>query len=446
MKKRYLKVIIFTIMVLLCIFGTKSNVFAEEKDIKDFNYISDKEVFVGNDCGDIKIDNNGNEYFHYSYFDFVKENDVIEIINKDETKNTYTYYYRDTNGNYVFTNANDKYDGHIYFLKIKDEQTKEHWKVNTTTYLTIELLGIQKKIPVTIKETPVKEIEYTPVERLATNVITSEAHQGWVGGRDGDKLQIIYKDGTTKIYTYRDEPVISNFYDDKGNRIEYDFNIVNIPNQWRVGKNNYMTISYLGVEDTAKVEFIEDCHSFGYISRKKSKCNFCGITIELSKEKLKFNNKVQLPTVIVKDSNGKKISKSKYSFCCESGKSKNVGFYVLSVYFENNESSDAAGEFIYEIIPKGVPIKKIASNKKGFTVKWSKNTTQTTGYQIQYSTKKDFSSGKKKVTIKNNKKTSKKVKNLKKNKKYYVRIRTYKTVKGVKYYSGWSKILKVKTK
>ena len=189
MKKRYLKVIIFTIMVLLCIFGTKSNVFAEEKDIKDFNYISDKEVFVGNDCGDIKIDNNGNEYFHYSYFDFVKENDVIEIINKDETKNTYTYYYRDTNGNYVFTNANDKYDGHIYFLKIKDEQTKEHWKVNTTTYLTIELLGIQKKIPVTIKETPVKEIEYTPVERLATNVITSEAHQGWVGGRDGDKLQ-----------------------------------------------------------------------------------------------------------------------------------------------------------------------------------------------------------------------------------------------------------------
>ena len=97
MKKRYLKVIIFTIMVLLCIFGIKSKVFAEEKDIKDFNYISDKEVFVGNDCGDFKIDNNGNKYFHYSHFDFVKESDTIEIIYKDETKDTYTYYYRDTN-------------------------------------------------------------------------------------------------------------------------------------------------------------------------------------------------------------------------------------------------------------------------------------------------------------------------------------------------------------
>ena len=444
MKKRYLKVIIFTIMVLLCIFGIKSKVFAEEKDIKDFNYISDKEVFVGNDCGDFKIDNNGNKYFHYSHFDFVKESDTIEIIYKDGTKDTYTYYYRDTNGNYVFKSS-DVYKGYEY-LKIKDEQTKEHWKVNSTTYLTIELLGIQKKIPVTIKETPVKEIEYTPVERLATNVITSELHQGWVGGRDGDKLQIIYKDGTKKIYTYRDEPLISNFYDDKGNRIEYDFNIVNIPNQWRVGKNNYMTISYLGVEDTAKVEFIEDCHSFGYISRKKSKCNFCGITIELSKEKLKFNNKVQLPTVIVKDSNGKKISKSKYSLCCPSGKSKNVGSYYLTVDFENNGSGDTAGEFIYEIIPKGVKIKKIVANKKGFTVKWSKNITQTTGYQIQYSTNSKFKSGNKTITIKNNKTTSKKVKNLKKNKKYYVRIRTYKTVKGVKYYSGWSKILKVKTK
>ena len=134
------------------------------------------------------------------------------------------------------------------------------------------------------------------------------------------------------------------------------------------------------------------------------------------------------------------------SLCCESGKSKKVGSYYLTVDFENNGSGDTAGEFIYEIIPKGVKIKKIVANKKGFTVKWSKNTTQTTGYQIQYSTKKDFSSGKKKVTIKNNKKTSKKVKNLKKNKKYYVRIRTYKTVKGVKYFSGWSKILKVKTK
>ena len=54
--------------------------------------------------------------------------------------------------------------------------------------------------------------------------------------------------------------------------------------------------------------------------------------------------------------------------------------------------------------------------------------------------------GNKKVTIKKNKTTSTIVKKLKNKKKYYVRIRTYKTVSGKKYYSGWSKVKNVKTK
>ena len=45
-----------------------------------------------------------------------------------------------------------------------------------------------------------------------------------------------------------------------------------------------------------------------------------------------------------------------------------------------------------------------------------------------------------KKTTKNN------VKKLKAKKKYYVRIRTYKTVNGKKVYSSWSKVKSVKTK
>jgi len=45
------------------------------------------------------------------------------------------------------------------------------------------------------------------------------------------------------------------------------------------------------------------------------------------------------------------------------------------------------------------------------------------------------------------KKTNKnKVKKLKAKKKYYVRVRTYKTVKGKKVYSSWSKVKSIKTK
>ena len=69
-----------------------------------------------------------------------------------------------------------------------------------------------------------------------------------------------------------------------------------------------------------------------------------------------------------------------------------------------------------------------------------------TGYQIQLATNSKFTKGKKTVTVKGYKKVSKKVTKLKGKKKYYVRVRTYKTVSGVKYYSPWSKIKTVKTR
>ena len=50
------------------------------------------------------------------------------------------------------------------------------------------------------------------------------------------------------------------------------------------------------------------------------------------------------------------------------------------------------------------------------------------------------------MTVKGYSKTSKKITNLKGGKKYYVRVRTYKTVNGTKYYSPWSKTKTVTTK
>ncbi len=96
--------------------------------------------------------------------------------------------------------------------------------------------------------------------------------------------------------------------------------------------------------------------------------------------------------------------------------------------------------------PSKVSISKLTNVKsKKMTIKWKKNSS-VTGYEIQYSTDKNFKSGVKTVTISKNKTTSTTIKNLTKNKKYYVRIRTYKTVSGKKYYSGWSSTKNVKIK
>lgn len=95
--------------------------------------------------------------------------------------------------------------------------------------------------------------------------------------------------------------------------------------------------------------------------------------------------------------------------------------------------------------PKKTSITKISRGKKKITVKWKK-IKKVTGYQIQYARNKSFSKGKKTKTISGYKKTSITLKGLKSKKTYFVRIRTYKMIKGRKYYSSWSKTKKVTVK
>ena len=100
------------------------------------------------------------------------------------------------------------------------------------------------------------------------------------------------------------------------------------------------------------------------------------------------------------------------------------------------------------IAPKGTSIVgKVKAKVKGFTVTWKKQAKSTAGYQIQYSTSKKFTKKTSKTKRINKTSTTKlTVKKLKAGKKYYVRVRTYKTDNGKKYYSGWSKVKSVTTK
>lgn len=95
--------------------------------------------------------------------------------------------------------------------------------------------------------------------------------------------------------------------------------------------------------------------------------------------------------------------------------------------------------------PKKTSIKKLSKGKKKFTVTWAK-VSGIKGYQIQYSSDKKFKKNNKSVTVTKQKTTKATVKKLKSKKKYYVRVRTYKTVNGKKIYSSWSKVKSVKTK
>ena len=88
---------------------------------------------------------------------------------------------------------------------------------------------------------------------------------------------------------------------------------------------------------------------------------------------------------------------------------------------------------------KGVSVSSAKSSaSQKLKVTWEKD-TNATGYKIQYSTSSSFAAANtKSVTVKSNKTVTKTLSGLISKKKYYVRVRTYKTVDGTTYRSAWS--------
>ena len=98
----------------------------------------------------------------------------------------------------------------------------------------------------------------------------------------------------------------------------------------------------------------------------------------------------------------------------------------------------------FNINPAKQSIQKLTAKSKAFFIDWAQKGSAT-GYEVQYATNSKFT-GAKKVTITNNKTDKTTVSKLYANKKYYVRVRSYTTVNGTKYYGAWSAVKNVTTK
>ena len=141
---------------------------------------------------------------------------------------------------------------------------------------------------------------------------------------------------------------------------------------------------------------------------------------------------------------GTNILKEGKDYTVKYSSNKKVGTATITITGKGNYTGTTKRKF--KINPKSTSLKKLTAGKKQFKATWKAQKTETTGYQIEYSTNKKFRTGNKKTKITKNKVTESTIKKLKAKKKYYVRIRTYKTVSGKKYYSDWSKVKTVTTK
>ena len=164
--------------------------------------------------------------------------------------------------------------------------------------------------------------------------------------------------------------------------------------------------------------------------------------LKLSATAYTYNGKVRKPSVAVK-AGEKTFSASEFAVKYSGGR-KNVGKYSVTVTMKGKYTGKKTVTF--RINPKGTAVQKLTKGRKQMKVTWKAQKTQVSGYRIQYSTSSKFKKGTHIKTVKSYKTKSLKVKKLKAKKKYYVRIQTYKTVGGIKYYSGWSKTKSVKTK
>lgn len=90
----------------------------------------------------------------------------------------------------------------------------------------------------------------------------------------------------------------------------------------------------------------------------------------------------------------------------------------------------------------------LSAIKSGHKIKatWKKIGGSASGYQIYWAKDKNFKKVVSKTTVSGQKKTSYTGKNFTKGKRYYVKVRAYKTVKGNKIYGAWSKVRNVKAK
>ena len=188
---------------------------------------------------------------------------------------------------------------------------------------------------------------------------------------------------------------------------------------------------------------VEKCRNCGEILSETAIISRPAV-FKLSAASYTYNGKVKKPSVKVSDKTGKTLKNgSDYTVKYPSGM-KNVGKYSVKITFKGTYSGSKSMSFV--INPKGTSISKLTGAKKGMTVKWKKQSIQTTGYQVMYATNSKFKSGSKTMTVSSSKTTSKKITKLKAKKKYYVKVRSYKTVSGTKYYSEWSKAKTAKTK
>ncbi len=256
-----------------------------------------------------------------------------------------------------------------------------------------------------------------------------------------DYLDCPYKytviiDGDGKVYQY---PILHNgtkmeiYHKGDGKNITYEFDATQLINSEKievdeqVGKDIIAFLNSKSWQEKAINQTIKVKETF---------------TKKLGDGKFLLNAKAKT-SMTYKSSNSKVASVDKKGKVTV----KAIGSAKITITaVGTNKYKKAQKQVMITVIPKGTSISMLKSYNKKIRVNWKKHKQAISGYQVQCSTDKKFKKSCKTIIIKDKNSMSKMVKNLKSKKKYYFRIRVYKTVDKKNYYSNWSSAKKKKAK
>ena len=156
-----------------------------------------------------------------------------------------------------------------------------------------------------------------------------------------------------------------------------------------------------------------------------------------------YTGKALRPKVTVKL--GSTVLTKSTSYTVTFKNNKNIG--KATVIVKGKGAYTGTVKKTFKITPVKSKVTKVASTKAKTAKVTFKKVSNATGYEVKYSTKKNFTKATSKtVTVKGAKKSSTTLNKLTSGKTYYVKVRTYKTVKGKKYYSKFSAVKSIKVK
>ena len=207
-------------------------------------------------------------------------------------------------------------------------------------------------------------------------------------------------------------------------------------------KDTDYTVSYSNNTKvgTATVKITGKGNYTGSVSKTYSiKNNFKKATVSGISTKA-FTGKNITQSITVKY-NGKTL-KNGTDYTVSYSNNKKIGTATVKIAGKGSYTGTITKTF--KINPAKQEIQKLTAKSKAFFVDWAQKGSAT-GYEIQYATNSKFTRAKK-VTITNKKTDKTTISKLSGKKKYYVRVRSYTTIKGTKYYGAWSSTKTVTTK